>query len=272
MRATMKTKVIKLDPIENSTQNVNDVVAVETPVHLLVNGKRAVTLFSLPTQLKELGLGWLLSQGIARSFDEIHEVKAKDNIVRIKCDACVEKRLKTLRTSEVVESSCGSTQDDHSLLTNRIGRPSVKSGFSVEASQILDYTRVLNDRAILFRKTGGTHSSAIFCGGMLVAFAEDIGRHNAVDKAIGAAAAKKTDFSKCVVISSGRQTANMVLKAARTCIPIVVSISGPVSSGIIAAKQTGITLVCFARGHRLNVYTESKRIKASSTIATTPRG
>ena len=265
MQTTMKTRVRKLNMHEGSVQVVDDTVAIETPIHLLVNRKQTVTLFSLPSQLKELGVGWLFSQGIVRSVAEITAVKVKKNIVRLECSSNVEKRLQTVGIKGSVESGCGSAQDDFALLNDRLRRPLVKSGHAVKATKVLDFLRVLNEKAVLFRKTGGTHSAAIFHDGLLVAFAEDIGRHNAVDKAIGAAAMKKTDFSECVMVSSGRQTANMVLKAARTGIPIVISISGPVSSGIVAAKKTRVTLVCFARGQRMNVYSQSKRIKASSS-------
>jgi len=104
------------------------------------------------------------------------------------------------------------------------------------------------------------HSAALFQNESLVAFAEDIGRHNAVDKVIGIAALQKVDFSRCVLLSSGRQPANMVLKAARVGVPIVASIAGPVYSGIEAALKTGVTLVCFVRGERLNVYSFPERV------------
>ena len=111
--------------------------------------------------------------------------------------------------------------------------------------------------------TGGTHSAAIFHEEKLVAFAEDIGRHNAVDKVIGAAAMKKVEFSKCVIVSSGRQPANMVLKAARVGIPIVASIAGPVNSGVDIAIKTGVTLICFVRGQRMNVYSYPERVEVT---------
>jgi len=113
----------------------------------------------------------------------------------------------------------------------------------------------------VFKTTGGTHSAAIFENGKLIAFAEDVGRHNAVDKVIGMAALGKTDFSKSVLVSSGRQPANMVLKAARVGIPIIASIAAPIYSGIEAARKTGVTLICFVRGQRINVYSNPERVE-----------
>jgi len=112
----------------------------------------------------------------------------------------------------------------------------------------------------LFKLTGGTHASALFEEGRLVALAEDIGRHSAIDKVIGIALQSNVDFSRCVLVSSGRQPADMVLKVARMDIPILASKASPIRSGIIAAKKTGVTLVCFVREQRMNVYTYPRRI------------
>jgi FdhD protein len=111
------------------------------------------------------------------------------------------------------------------------------------------------------RETGGTHSAAI-CGpgGDVFAFAEDVGRHNAVDKVVGSGALRGVDLSGCVLISSGRQSGEMVLKAARGGIPVVASVAGPLESGIRLAEAAGITLICFVRGRHMNVYTNPERI------------
>ena len=96
--------------------------------------------------------------------------------------------------------------------------------------------------------------------GEVLAYAEDVGRHNAVDKVIGALALDGGDFSRCVLVSSGRQSSYMVLKAARVGIPVVVSQAGPLESGIRVAEELGVTLICFARGRRMNIYTHPKRV------------
>jgi FdhD protein len=116
------------------------------------------------------------------------------------------------------------------------------------------------DEGTVYKLTGGVHVAALFEEGRFVAIAEDVGRHNTIDKVIGIGIQANINFSHSVLVSSGRQPADMVLKAARVSIPIIVSIAGPIRSGIIAAKNTGVTLVCFARNHQLKIYTSPDRI------------
>jgi len=258
---SVEAKVKKINLREKSVKFVDELIAVEAPVNIYVNDQHVVTLFSLPTQLKELGIGWLLSQAIVKSIDEIINVQVKENNVKISCSGKVETRIKAGKTMRIVDSHCGSTIEDFLFLIDRMIKPFAKSDYAVKAERILQFVKVL--KSTLFKLTGGTHSAAIFHEEKLVAFAEDIGRHNAVDKVIGAAAEKKVEFSKCVIVSSGRQPANMVLKAARVGIPIVASIAGPVYSGVDIAIKTGVTLICFVRGQRMNVYSYPERVEVT---------
>jgi FdhD protein len=96
----------------------------------------------------------------------------------------------------------------------------------------------------------------------LIGYGEDVGRHNALDKAIGQAALAKADFGKCVGFSTGRQPADMILKAARVGVPILVSTTSVIYSGVYAAEKTNVTLVGLARSSSLNIYTGKQRILA----------
>ena len=126
---------------------------------------------------------------------------------------------------------------------------------------LYESVKQLNFIAEEFRKTGGVHVAALHSpDGQVVALAEDVGRHNAVDKVIGAASTKNMDFTKLFLALSGRLSGDIVLKAARTQIPLIASLSAAISSGIETAKLTKITLVGFVRGKRMNVYTYPERI------------
>jgi formate dehydrogenase accessory protein FdhD len=126
---------------------------------------------------------------------------------------------------------------------------------------IFESVNQLNFKAEGYRQTGGLHVAAIYASdGRLVSLAEDVGRHNAVDKVIGMAAVEKVDFSGCFLALSGRISGDVAYKAAKVGLPIVASLSAALSSGITNAQESNLTLVGFVRGKRLNVYTSPERI------------
>jgi FdhD protein len=121
---------------------------------------------------------------------------------------------------------------------------------------------MINDLAALWSRTGGAHCSAICdCYGGLVSYAEDIGRHTSIDKAVGKALLDGRDLSECFLISTGRMPAGMVAKAYRAGIPLIVSNTAPLTSGVEIARRLGMTLICFARPPRMSVYSGIDRIR-----------
>jgi len=138
----------------------------------------------------------------------------------------------------------------------------VSSDLRVSPNKIIEIIRNLNNQCEIFKKTGGTHAAGLFDPSTAKALCifEDVGRHNAIDKVIGFAVLNSLNFSELVLASTGRMAADMVLKVARMGVPVVASIAGPINSGIIFAEKVGITLVCFVRGKRINVYSHKERI------------
>ena len=132
---------------------------------------------------------------------------------------------------------------------------------TVKAEVVFNSVNQLNFKAELFRLTGGVHAAAIYrADGSLVALAEDVGRHNAVDKVIGMAALNKTDFGECFLASSGRLSGDIVFKAAKVGLPIVASLATALDSGIDMAELAHLTLAGFVRGKRMNIYAFPERI------------
>lgn len=258
--------VSRIDLSTKIFEHKKDLVAEEAPLHILLNQTHYVTILCTPNQLKELAVGHLLSEGILKSVDEIWEVRLEKNgkcTVRLKPHVNVEKQIAMAQPfARLIVSACGST--DYwpiTKLMDRLNLPEISRGFKAEAKVLLESVRQLNKLAEVFRKTGGVHIAAIYSReGKLIALAEDVGRHNAVDKVIGELALKTLNLKNCFLALSGRLTGDIVLKAARMQIPIIVSMAAAVNSGIEVAKRTGITLVGFARGHRMNAYTHAERI------------
>ena len=186
-------------------------------------------------------------------------------LVKLKLDIDAEQRISTSqRLARLIVSACGSP-DYHPLseLINSI--PKLDMTPTLAATVVSQSVRNLNTIAEKFRKTGGGHVAALYStDGELVALAEDVGRHNAVDKVIGAGATKNMDFRNLFLALSGRLTGDIVLKAARMKIPVIASLSAAISSGLEAAQLTGVTLVGFVRGKRMNIYTYPERIVFST--------
>lgn len=195
-----------------------------------------------------------------KSVDEIEKISLKEEACQIKLKSKVNlnRRFKLLKPfSRVILSACGGSSPYQ--FTGRL--PKVKSDMRVSAETISNCVNNLNFVAQTFRKTGGVHAAVIHkSDGKLVAFAEDIGRHNAVDKVVGYGALNKIDLGTCFLVLSGRLTGDIVVKAARAGLPIVASLAAAVDSGIRIAKDTGLTLIGFVRGKRMNVYSFPERI------------
>jgi FdhD protein len=256
----LKVEIVKVDVSAKGFQKMKDYVAEEKPLNIFLNKTHYATIFCSPSNLKELAVGHLLSEGVVKLVEEIEEISFKgEGVCRVKLKANIdlEKRLELLtHFSRVIFSACGS-----SSLYDSGKLPKITSNLKVRAEVILNGVSRLNSIAETFRKTGGVHAAAIYkSGGDLVAFAEDVGRHNAVDKAIGIGALNETDFGECFLTLSGRLTGDIVLKAARVGLPIVASLAAAIDSGIAVAKDVGLTLIGFVRGKRMNIYNFPERI------------
>jgi len=238
-------------------------VAVETPIGIFVNGKQIGTVFTSPSMIKELAIGYMLGEGIIRSLSEVETVSQVKSTVRVSTTSDVSRRVHAAKEIRVIESACGSTEDFYRLL-DRLERPWVESQYRVTADDIRRMARELNSKALRFLKGAALHSAAIFVNGQMATFAEDVSRHNATDKVIGAAAMENLDFSKSVLMGTGRQPASMIIKVARAGIPISVSVRGPIHSGIYMARKTNVTLACFGREPGLVVYSHPERIEGAT--------
>ncbi len=259
-----EVKIEKLDLITGKTQELVDYVAEEKPLHLYVNKIYWATILCTPQDLKEMAVGHLLSEGIVKSVDEIEEINLKEAnetcTVHLRSDINVEDRVRLSRLHQrVITSACG-----EGIPHQFKGKtPLVKSGLQVKAQVVFNSVNQLNFKAQQFRQTGGVHVAAICkADGTQLAIAEDVGRHNAVDKVIGMAALAKVDFGQSFIALSGRMSGDVAFKAAKVGLPIVASIAAALSSGIALAESAKLTLVGFVRGKRMNIYTFPERILA----------
>lgn len=239
----------------NTRKMVKESVALEAPVNIFINNYHMITLLATPSLLKELALGQLFNEGVLQSLNQVKKVIVeKDNVDVITKHPIDDNKLHQISLSKISATSSIVFATSFSK-----SYPLIKSNYRIGSNAIIKMARTL-DEGTLYRLTGGLHVGALFEEERLVAFAEDVGRHNSIDKVVGISVQSNVNFSKSVLVSSGRQPANMVRKAVTMRIPIIVSIAAPIHSGITAADKAGITLVCFVKTQKMNVYTHPFRI------------
>jgi FdhD protein len=258
-----KVSVVRIDTLAKTIHKIEDYAAEEKPLHIFINRKHYATIMCTPKDLKEMVIGHLLSEGIIKMIEEIQWITVNESIcqVDLKPEVNAEGRLRLVSHAyRIIPSACGGAYSPQIL--DRL-KP-IQSKVRVKAEIIQKCVNDLNHIAETFRKTGGVHVAAIYKpDGALVVFAEDVGRHNAVDKVIGKCASNIFAFSECFLALSGRLTADIVLKAARVGIPVVASIAAALKSGIEVAKKANLTLIGFVRGKRMNIYNAPERILLS---------
>jgi FdhD protein len=233
-------------------------IIVEAPVSLTVNGELWFTLMCTPIQQEELAVGFLFNEGLIQSNEEIIEVRVcptGDN-VDIWLSHAIEEPTSWRRTSGCTG---GMTSVDSKIeIVETTGIELDQAG--ITASQISGLISRLFDSQDIYRQTGGVHTSALSDGNELIHIAEDVGRHNTLDKLAGASLMAGNHPSPCVLVTTGRISSEMLQKARRMGATIVVSRTSPSSLSIQLAEQWGITLVGYARRNRFNIYTYPSRI------------
>jgi FdhD protein len=252
----------RLDLSTGTANSMRDVVAEEVPLKITVNNVYAFIIWSSPCQFQELAVGHLFAEDILSSIDEIQEITVNEaeNTCNIKfkptinLDERMANRHRGARIVPLIKASTSAYEHD-----DKIG--AVKSNFTVKAQIIFDAISHMNQKAKGFIETGGLHDSGIFkADGTMVAFSEDVGRHNTVDKVIGEGLLNRLNFADCFLVITGRVPGDMIYKAAKVGLPIVASVAAVLNSGVSSAEKAGITLVGFVRGKRMNVYTSPERI------------
>ena len=245
---------------EESRNNVEDVVAREFPLTIILNNEELVTLLCSPKDLNYLAIGFLFSEGLLESKDEIKKIIVDDQRGVVRVETNEEKAMANeLIFKRLITSGCGRGASFYSA-TDVQNQAKIESRIEISTRDILSLVRDFQHQSQIFRTTGGVHSAALCDTRNILVFSEDIGRHNAIDKIFGECVLKDIPTDERVVVTSGRISSEILLKVARRNIPIIVSKSAPTDLGVKLANDLGITLLGFVRGKRINAYTNDWRI------------
>ena len=229
---------------------------VETPVSLTVNADVWITFMCTPVNLEALAVGFLYNEGIIENMEEVVDVRVcehGDN-VDIWLNRDVVQPTSWRRTSGCTG---GVTAVD------LLAKPNVSfdsDQLKVRPDAIGELVELLFESQSLYRETGGVHTSALSDGKQILISAEDIGRHNTLDKIAGLCLINHIQPETKILITTGRISSEMLQKAARMNAPILISRTSPSSLSIEMAERYGITLIGYARRHRFNVYSNAQRV------------
>ena len=234
-----------------STEEREDPIAVEKRLKVSLNGKDFITLHCTPLMIKELVVGLFLTEGIVT---EIHPEDMKIEYgeeMRIDVPFAGDASPEGMITSRCIGGI---------TLGKKREFEKVGDDFFLETAALEGIFDEFQQKSGLFRLTGCFHGAALSDREKILVFAEDIGRHNAVDKVIGHSILANISFAKKVMFVSCRLSSEIVSKCARWSIPILASRAAPTDLAVEIAETTGMTLVGFVRGDSMNVYTNPQRI------------
>ncbi len=227
---------------------------VEAEVLLTLNGQDLVGLMCTPTLLEELALGFLYNEGLINGVEDVASVRVCGS--RRYVDVWLHRDVE-IPTLHTLTSGCGGGTTFEDL---REARPPLESTLTVTPAQVVHLMRRLQDAAVLYRQVRGLHTSALAAGEDLLCVAEDVGRHNTVDKLTGCCLRQGCPLGDRILLTTGRVSSEMLVKAARMGTPVVISLSSPTSLSLSLARQWNITLIGYARGDRFRVYAGAQRI------------
>jgi len=221
---------------------IEDTVVKEERFSLFLNGSHFTDLIASANQVRELGAGFVVCQGLSKEVESV-EVSGNEIWVRARIAGAMEKEIGTTGSIGVIRRPPGEVVSDHSITIDEV--------YGITREIVTD----------LWRQTGGVHCSVLFHDGAIVARSSDVGRHNTVDKVIGHAVLSRIPLGECIIGCTGRQPRDMVVKYAHAGVPVVISRAATTDRGIAAADEFGITLICFSRQERFTVYTHPCRIR-----------
>ncbi len=255
MDALTKKKILKISG--DSAKEIEDFVAVEKRLRIYINKEEIISLYCTSSMIRELVVGLLMTEGIVKGswcVDRMSIEYNEDIVANIEAADAVMSKEGRVITSGCVGGITFAKKPETEKITD---------AFAVDCKSLFQLFREFQGRSELYKLTGCVHSAALSDGKNIIAFAEDIGRHNAVDKVIGYAILENIDFKAKIMLASGRLSSEIASKCSKWGIPILASRTAPTNLAIDIAELRGITLAGFVRGDRLNIYTNPQRIKNS---------
>jgi FdhD protein len=252
IRMIKECKCLRLDG--ESTREAACQVVEEVPLSIFINGRHFATAMTSPAMRREFLTGHLFAERIISGPQEIESLEMEGNVAR----AIVSQPMRAIVPRRPIVSGCGGIASflDESKLAG------IRSDLKISIKQAQEAMEAVS-RSEIHRATGGVHCVGLFEEKGPICIIEDIGRHNALDKAIGHALMQRPDvsFARTFAACTGRVSSDMALKCSVAGIPIIISRGATSSLAISIGERTGLCIIGFMRGRRLSVYTNRERLE-----------
>lgn len=258
-------RVIRLPAFGSEDQWIEETadVVVEAPLTIDIEGLDSYTILCSPDDRRAMVVGFMFSEGIIRGLEDVTlltDCMDSPDVMRVKLSKAPQKNTGMPSRNLPVVSSCGMCGSTD-IKAKIAALPRVGHTLRMDTEHMNRLMALLVDKQYVFKKTGGTHAILVFDGkGDAVSFAEDIGRHNALDKAIGKILLAGKTAQGCGAVLSGRVSFEMVTKCGQAGIEMILAVSAATSLAVDAALHCGITLCAFVRNGGATILTHPERI------------
>ena len=249
------------DYYDGNHRPVRGVVPVEETIALYVNGQPLISTMCTPTHLEELALGFLFNEELIETLDDVAVIELCGGGRCV--DVWLEHDIKAPQLHVITSGCSGGTTFEHVVTDHH----RVDSKLCISPQQVTQLMTELSRLAVLYHRSGGVHIAGLADGERLVCVAEDVGRHNALDKVTGMRLRQAPYAKDHILLTSGRISSEMVQKAARMGIPIVISRTSPTSLSVQLAQAWGITLVGYTRRRSFRIYVGAERVAAPGGLS-----
>ena len=232
----------------------------EIKLEIVVNSKRIGALMSTPVDQEALSVGYLMSEGIISSVEDIKEIKIENDGMRVEVQAKTnEESIKRLDSEGVIISGCGKSMTAN-IDPDSIEAKVIKNDIKLDANLLFEEMSQFYTECPLYEQTGCVHTAKLYIDKDTYFIGEDIAQHNTIDKAIGKALLAGKEIKNSFLMVSGRLSSEMVAKAIMHQIPILASRTATTCLGFKIAEKFNLTLLGFVRGKGMNIYTKPERI------------
>ena len=243
------------------TSEVTDTVVTEYALTIFVNDEEMATVVCSPEHMEDLVTGFLASEGVIRSVDQIEDlyVNSLRGMARVKTSGKVNFN-QDFYNKRYIASCCGKSRQTFYFYNDAHTAKKITDSFQIQPDDVFWAMNAMEDSSDVFHHTGGVHTASLADQGEIILSRSDIGRHNALDKIYGYALKHRLDLSGKFIIFSGRLSSEVLLKVSKIGVGMVLAKSAPTKLALDIADELNITTVGFIRGESFNVYTHPERI------------